>query len=763
MRLTGNSYSIGQVLGMGISVSMLLGATSLTPEPVQAQATSGMVSQGYALLQRGWVNDAIVAFRTALQQSPQSVEARLGLAIAYQRAGEDTEAWTAYQQVLEQAPDNQTALAAVGMLGSYRLEWHQDGIAALTRLLELKPQDLDARSQRALLYGYQGQFAEALADYEIVLAAAPTPDVILDAAQIYTYSGDYERGASLFEQYLAAGGTLPTSTLPAYGLALQETGHLSTAIQVLSSRLQAATSLDTATIQLRTALAIAYQRNNQLDAALTTLAPLRNQPSATLPLARALSAIGREEGDAALYAEAVELYQQVLGQTARPSIGLRTEIADVFSEETMTQPQALLLYDELLAQQPSPDLQIKRLVVSNAIGQISRAELYDQLRPVLTPLPTKAAAQRSIAQALVRVDPPAPELLDTYEALVTSDPFLYFRMAQIHMGQGDLAAAKVSLSAYLTTPRGAQDYAPELLLAEIDRREGELEASVQRYQNILAANPTRRIRTDALRGLAGIYLAQSQIDPALRIYEQLLAANPEDLTSQLGQASIHYQTQQISADEAETVLDRWLRTEPLPEPPPELFYLVGALPPDPARQPLYESLLLVDPNNMAVNRRLIQALVTVDPEQARGRVNDFVVQHPHSLTAYLVQGELAQVIGDLDLAAQAYTTLLEQEPDNVDALSALGGVRFQQRRYAEATDLYNQVLATRPDDLDTRRVLADLSAAQDQPQVALEQLRQLQQRQIETGVADPRVDRRVQQLQVDILRRRGFQPAWERY
>lgn len=760
VKLTGTPYAWPLLGGMGVIV---LATASLNAEPVQAQSAPSLVNQGYALLERGWVNDAIVTFRAALQQDPQSVGAQLGLARAYQRTGEDTAAWNAYQQVLNQEPDNSTALTAVGVLGSYRPEWQQDGIAALSRLLELQPQDMEARSQRALLYGYQGQFAEAIADYEQVLAADPAPDVILGAAQIYTYSGDYSQGLSLFQQYAAVGGTLPPSALPAYGLALQATGQIDAAIQALSSGLQADPGLDATTIQLRTALAIAYQKNNQLDAALSTLEPLRTDTAATLPLARALSAIGREQGDAALYAEAVELYQRVLGQTAQPSIGLRSEIADVFSEDAMTQPQALILYDELLAEQPSLSLQIKRLVTANAIGQISRAELYSQLQTLLQTLPTDAIEQRSIAQALVRVDPPAPALLDTYATLATADAFLQFRIAQIYVQQGDLAAAKAALSAYLSTSTGAQDYAPELLLAEIERRQGNLAASAQRYEAIVAANPMRRIRNDALRGLAGIRLDQEQLDPALTIYEQLLAANPDDLTSQLGRASIGYQTEQISLQDAEAVLDRWLMTEPVPEPPPELFHLVGALPPDPERQPLYESLLTIEPDNIAVNRRLIQVLVAIDPDQARARVNEFAAQHPDSINAYFVQGELAQVLGDLDLAAQAYTRLLEQQPENVDALAALGGVRFQQQRYTEATALYNQVLAIRPDDLEIRRVLADLSAAQDQPYVALEQLRQLQQRQIETGVADPRVDRRMQQLQVDILRRRGFQPAWERY
>jgi cytochrome c-type biogenesis protein CcmH/NrfG len=106
--------------------SLLIGAIVLGLEiaasPAALAQRSPQTSQGYTLLDRGWVNDAIAAFQTALRQQPNSAEARLGLAIAYQRAGRDADAWNAYQAVLQVSPDNATALAALGELGGYRPE-----------------------------------------------------------------------------------------------------------------------------------------------------------------------------------------------------------------------------------------------------------------------------------------------------------------------------------------------------------------------------------------------------------------------------------------------------------------------------------------------------------------------------------------------------------------------------------------------------------------------------------------------------------------
>jgi cellulose synthase operon protein C len=174
----------------------------------------------------------------------------------------------------------------------------------------------------------------------------------------------------------------------------------------------------------------------------------------------------------------------------------------------------------------------------------------------------------------------------------------------------------------------------------------------------------------------------------------------------------------------------------------------------------------VNPENLAIQRRALQVLAARDPAAARSQVEQLVIRNKGDLNAYFVQGDLAQTLGDLTLASKAYSTILEQQPNNVDAIAALAGVRFQQQRYVEAKTLYTRVLALRPDDLDTRRILGELSLAQDHPGLALQQFKDLRQAQIarETPtLGDRATDRKIEKIQVDLLRRRGFQPSWERY
>ncbi|MUL35772.1 tetratricopeptide repeat protein [Gloeocapsopsis dulcis] len=732
----------------------------------QAQTLPTEVRRGYTLLDQGLVKDAIAAFQQAVRRYPQSIPAKLGLAIAYRRQGEISEAWDIYQQVLAQEPNNQLALKSVGVLGGFRPEWQASGIEALTTLLSLNPNDTAARAQRALLYGYQGRFAEALADYQTVLANNPSPEILLGAAETYTNSGNYRQGLELFNRYRATGQSISGYAAIAYARALRQTGNAAAAIQVLEPQVQAA-QIDDRAIQARAELSLAYLANQQFTEALAILDPLQGRVDALLPLARSLNEIRLRANVAGLAERVANLYTQALAQAVTPDPQLLREAADVFSGLPQGQQTALQLYRQLATSQPNdPSIQVQLLALEHQLGLISPADLKGRLYQVLQTLPTEPTQQQQLAQALAQIEPPGLEFLPVYQNLLlagVNQPFLNFRIAQMLVQSNELEGAKRALVAYTATPAGAADLAPQLLAAEIERREGNLTAAQARYQALIAANvQDGDVLNAALQGLAGIYLSQNQPDNALALYDQLLARNPQDANVQLGRTSIAYQANRISEAQAEAVLNSWLQSQPTTNAPPELFSLVAALPASPQRENLYNALLALDPNNISVQTRSLQLIASRDPALARARVAQIVASNPNNIGVYFLQGQLAQAIGDLSLADRAYQTILTAQPYNADALSALGGIRFQQRRFNSAEQLYSQVLAVNPNDLAIRRTLASLSAAQDKPLTALEQLEQLQVQQ-SNGLSDSDLLRQRQQLQENFLRRRGFQPSWERY
>jgi tetratricopeptide (TPR) repeat protein len=721
------------------------------------------VRSGYTLLGEGLVNQAIDQFTTAVRQYPSSVEARLGLAIAYRRAGLNAEALQAYESVLAIDSSNRLALLSVGTLGGYRPQWQDRGIAALSQLLSLNPNDKEALAQRALLYGYQGKFAAAIADYEIVLKNNPSSDSVLGAAQVYAYSGDYDTSLDLFNQY-RQGGRITGDAATAYARSLRETGSSAEAVRVLEPQLRQIPALNGVAIRMRAELAIDYAATGRLDLAEQTLEPLSGRTDSRMILARSLMAISQydPQNSDGYTSAAIALYQDILTRTPQYlTVGIGQEIADSLSAYPQTQTYALEIYRQLAQQQPDDrSLQIQQAVLERNLGQISRATLQQRIAAALQPLPSDVYQQKVIAQALTRLDSPDAGLLPYYQSLLTADvPLLYFRIAQIQIRRNDLAAARAALTSYDATSEGrrSQD-STLLLLAEIDRREGNLEASAQRYETIISRVPQDRgILSGALQGLAGIRQSQGRLPEAVAVYDRLLQINPQDDRLSLGRASLAYQAKLISQAEAEAVLDRWLATH-APDTSPELVSLAAALPADPRRESLYTALLQENPESAALQLRYVQVLATRNPAQAQAYVNRLIANDPANVSAYFVQGQVAQTQGNLSLATQAYQAILQQDPQNADALSALGGVRFQQRRYDSASQLYSEVLALEPENAIAQTALISLTAAQGNRLTAIEQLEALQ-----SAGANPDLASQQQLLEEGFLQQRGFQPPWERY
>lgn len=758
--------ALGWVMGLLLQGMPLAGTVLIGVAPAMAQAT---VEEGYRLLNQGLVNQAIAVFEQAVRTYPQSVQARLGLAMAYQRQGRIDDAFQAYQRVLEIDPNNRMALISLGILGGYRIEWQDRGIEALNVLLELNPNDLEARSQRALLFGYQGRFGAAIADYEIVLEANPSPEVLVGAAQVYAYNGNYSRSLELFERYQATGGTITGSAATAYAVALRETGNPAAAIQILERELGQTQELNGVTIRQRAELSVNYAANGQVDDAIAVLTPLRGRRDSRMILARSLIAIGRYSGDDYYTDLAIPLFQEILSQERDYlTVSIGREIADVLTGFPQVEARlyALEVYRQLLQQQPNDrSLQIAEAVLEYDFGLISSAALRDRLAASLQPLPADSYQQGVIARSLVRLDSPDPSLLPYYQFLAeagVNEPRLYYRIAQIQVQQGDFAAAEASLETYnRTTEDEFASFLSELLLAEADRRQGDLEASANRYEGIISSNPDdAEIINSALQGLAGIRQSQGRLPEAVAIYDELIARNPQNAALPLGRTSLAYRAGLISEAQAEAVLNQWTATQPATNTPPELLSLVAALPPSPQRESLYTNLLQNNPNDTGIQVRYVQVLAARDPAAAEAYVNQLVASDPDNPNVYFVQAQLAQEQGDLRQAGRAYQTLLDRDPNNIDALSALGGVRFQQRQYGAASRLYNEVLALEPNNRVAQVALVDLQVVNGRRLAALRQLERIQAQQTNF---DPSLAQQQQRIEEGFLQQRGFQPPWERY
>ena len=753
-------------LAAAVVSGMLLGSVIGGVSPVYGQSTA--VRQGYSLLSEGRVNDAITTFRRQLQQDPNDLEALLGLGIAYRRAGRNEDAFATYEKVLTLDPDNQLALSTLGLLGEFRPEWQPVGIEALTRLLEQDPDLVEARAQRAKLFYYQGLYSQALADYAIVLPQTSDPEILGPAAEAHAFSGDYPTGLALFDRYRAAAGEISGDRAIAYTQALRESGQIDRAIQLLNQELQRNPDLDSQNIRLRGALSSTYAANRQFQAALEVIQPLQGRMDSRLTLARALTAISDYSQQPGYRQEAANLYLNVLNTGPNLTPGIWREASLVLGNLPEHQPLALDLVDQL--ERTLPDdvgLILQQQILQYDLGTLDRQTFVQRVESTFPSLPADAFQVRWMGQVLSRVDPPLPELLPLYQSLIgggATEAFLHYRIAQIYLRQGQLAEARTALNTYSGTPAGSRD--PEtvqLLLADIERQEGNLAQSTQRYQALINTAQSPAIRRGAYQGLAAVYATQGNYQQALTLYDQLIAENPQEFPYQLGQTALAYQAGLITESQASAVLNQGIQRYGTADAPLELITLATVLPPSPDRTPLYQALLTANPGNAQLQLRSLQVLAETNPEQAQAQAAQLLAANPNNLDWYFLQGEIAQQTGDYDLARQSYLTVLQRQPRNQDALLALAGLEFQTGNYNQAADLYEQALALDGQNSTARTSLAALNAVQGRPLEAIRQLQAWQQGQSAWGIADPQVARQIQQIQETLLLQRGMQPPWERF
>jgi len=609
----------------------------------------------------------------------------------------------------------------------------------------------------------------------------------LAAAQSYTYAGDYAQALDLFTQYKRTGGAIEQYAAIAYGIVLRETDDPVQSVQILEQALANTQRLDGIAIRARAALSVSYAQLEQMDQAMTALAPLDGRFDSRMIVARSLHQINGEVDSLELEKQVVDIYYKVLEAPLPPDYvappdnqgrenfyltnSIAREMADVLSSIPSERTLARKLYIQLIKDLPNDRiLPVNLAIIERQMGLTSRTELRTRIQPYVQPIPAGTYNRRLLAQALVRLDSPDPSLLPFYQPFVDAqvkEPLLLFRIAQMQIQNNNLAAAKAALAEYQVTTDGQKDrYGTLLLLAEIDRQESNLDGSIQKYEEIIAAPKVDRgIRSGALQALAGIYRIKGQLPEAIALYDQIIARYPDDLAKPLARASLAYQTDQITQAEAQAILNQWLTTRPTSDTPLELYSLVAALPADPQKEALYNHLLAATPESVPIRLRLLQVVAMRDPDDAKAQLADLIAQDPENLGSYFIQGEFAQGLGDLDLSSDAYEAILARSASNTDALAALGGVRFQQRQYSEATDLYAEVLKLEPGNRIAQTAIAELTAVQGN---RLEAIRKLEEIQRQDGsntetTPDPNLVQQQQRIEADFLQQRGFQPPWERY
>ena len=171
--------------------------------------------EGQTAFRAGRYEEAVTAFRKAVEAAPESVAARIDLGSALGQLGEVDAALAEYDKALELAPANPTALFNAGRLRTLRGDI-EPALGHLRLAAQLEPEDVDIRLQLADALRIGGDLGNALLHYRAAIDLDPADEgARLGEAQTLASLGRFAEARDALEQGLVQ---VPTSGLLAHAL-----------------------------------------------------------------------------------------------------------------------------------------------------------------------------------------------------------------------------------------------------------------------------------------------------------------------------------------------------------------------------------------------------------------------------------------------------------------------------------------------------------------------------------------------------------------
>jgi Flp pilus assembly protein TadD len=167
---------------------------------VDSHAVAPFVAAGNTLLEMGRVNEAIVAYNSALARDGQDPQALRGVARAYLMTGKPELAGHPLAVAYKETPNDPKLLQLIGVTDDFAGQ-HEEAQARYRRGLELLSRDPGLSTDLALSLALTGNYSAAIAVLEpVAMAMTGTPGERQTLALIYELAGDRgeaERAARL--------------------------------------------------------------------------------------------------------------------------------------------------------------------------------------------------------------------------------------------------------------------------------------------------------------------------------------------------------------------------------------------------------------------------------------------------------------------------------------------------------------------------------------------------------------------------------------
>ncbi len=282
----------------------------------------------------------------------------------------------------------------------------------------------------------------------------------------------------------------------------------------------------------------------------------------------------------------------------------------------------------------------------------------------------------------------AREILESYTG-ENSGPEGFYYLGKIEYAAKDWQHAAQALE-------HAQNYKPDALpmLADAYVQTGNVSQAITVYEN----DYSKTKDDQALVKLYGLYKQAKQPDGIVRTLERLLALHGRNLDYRSELAAFYLAGG--NAPKAEEQYNLILKQNPEQ---PEANLQLGMMLADRKEWPRAVRLLEIGTSHYPDSAHAWQSLG--DAYRALKRSMPALQAYKRALKLQPQNRELAvdrmELTRDLHLTAElpsAYADVIKVDPDNLEAGSALADIRFQERNYSAAADLYGRVLQQKPDD-----------------------------------------------------------------
>jgi tetratricopeptide (TPR) repeat protein len=604
--------------------------------------------------------------------------------------------------------------------------------------LQLRPGDLMARTQYAVLYGQQKDYAKAQAQLRLVLSSNPNYSPALIAmGRILSWQGQYEDSLSLYERVLRLNPS-NGEALSGKAFDLLWMGHAEEA-EALFAKLHRRYPKDDEVLRGMEAAQAAIEQKKLAQA----------RQSGNLPR---LEAIYRDR--LAKNPKDLEALKALVALTADParcaeSIGFERRALELSPDDSSVQlmlarslvrcqqyAEALAMYKQYLEAHPKSGGAL--FDVAQVLFREKRIpEATEAFRNLLKISPDNRGASLGLAQclaasgnyqeALVRYDEALKSELDNYDALQGKAYVLYWTE---HFAQARAIFEK--LAGQRPSDLQNQQALDDIAKAEEAARWAALrpapgsppEEFVVFYQKRLASYPGD---LSALKGLAYSEAQADNVPAAIGGYQRILDKNPDDLNAQKELARLLAQSGQY--DKALPLYQSVVKNNPGDTASVEALgrvYFWSNRPAD--ALPIYQQLLAKDPTNIGYKMQVARLeLQLKDYPAARNALAAVVSADPNNREARLALAQLDFQQGHQDEALQQYDQVLKQDSKDATALLGKAQISYYQGNIPAAQEAATEAVNQHPQDFDALFLLANIEHARGHRHQTMEYLNQADQ------------------------------------